>query len=51
MQSNSSIMIRYLVCVAEFTDLSGNQVSLVVLHLHGIDILLTQRRERKRRSR
>ena len=48
LQSNNSSLIHYLVCVPEFTDLSGNQVSLVILHLHGIDILLTQRRERQK---
>lgn len=37
-------------CVAEFTDLSGNQVSLVILHLHGIDILLAQRRQRQKET-
>lgn len=47
LHSNKSSLIHYLVCVPEFTDLSGNQVSLVILHLHGIDILLTQSEERK----
>lgn len=49
-QSNDSSLIRYLVCVAEFTDLSGNQVSLVILHLHGIDILLAQRQQRQKET-
>lgn len=47
LHSNKSSLIHYLVCVPEFTDLSGNQVSLVILHLHGIDILLTQSEDRK----
>ena len=34
------VQMRYLVRVAEFTDLPGDQVSLVVLHLHGVDVLL-----------
>lgn len=50
MQSHSSSVIRYLVRVTEFADLPGNQVSLVVLHLHGTDVLLTQRKGRERRS-
>lgn len=50
LQSNNSRLIRYLVCVPEFTDLSGNQVSLVILHLHGIEILLTQRKEGQERN-
>lgn len=39
--------MRYLVRVAEFTDLSGYQVSLVFLDLHGTDVLLAQREERE----
>lgn len=45
--SKTSRLMRYLVRVSEFTDLSGNQVSLVVLHLHGVDVLLTRAKERK----
>lgn len=37
-------------CVAEFTDLSGYQVSLVFLDFHGTDILLAQREKRKERA-
>lgn len=47
LQINKSRLIHYLVCVPEFADLSGYQVSLVILHLHSIDILLTQRRQRQ----
>lgn len=47
MKSHSSSVIRYLVSVAEFTDLPGNQVPLVVLHLHGTDVLLTQGKKKK----
>lgn len=50
MQSHSSSVIRYLVRVTEFTDLPGNQVSLVVLHLHGTDVLLTQGKGRKKKN-
>lgn len=32
--------VCYLVCVSEFANLSGNQVSLVILQLHGIYIIL-----------
>lgn len=31
---------NYLVCVAEFVDLSRNQVSLVFLYINGVDVLL-----------
>lgn len=48
LQNTNSSLIHYLVCVPEFTDLSGNQVSLVILHLHGIDILLTQKRQKQK---
>lgn len=48
--SKNSGLIGYLVCVAEFTDLSGYQVSLVFLDLHGTDILLIQRKERGKRA-
>lgn len=50
LEERSSSLIRYLVSVAEFTDLSGNQVSLVVLHLHGIDILLGRKERRQKNT-
>lgn len=33
-------VVCYLVCVSEFANLSGNQVSLVIFQLHGIYIIL-----------
>lgn len=47
-QSHGGVVIRYLVRVAEFTDLPGNQVSLVVLHLHGADVLLARKEKEQK---
>lgn len=47
---DSSVVIHYLMGVTKFADLPGNQVSFVVLHFHGTDILLAQTKGTKRRS-
>lgn len=44
----AAFVIRYLVRVAEFTDLPGNQVPLVVLHLHGADVLLARKEKEQK---
>ncbi len=36
-------VVCYLVCVSEFANLSGNQVSLVIFQLHGIYIILEEK--------
>lgn len=47
MSTTGSKKTLYLVSVTKFTNLSGNQVSLVFLHVDGVNVILLEKEERK----